>query len=395
MGFNPQGLARRPANIASGEDVKKPNRPGMRLIQFLAFSVVLLLLGVACSQGDRSTWNPAGPVAEKQLLLFNVLVWIMAVTFVGVEGVLIYAAIKFRARPGQGRPKQIHGNLPLEIAWTVIPTILIMGLGIWSVVVLWELNEPPGYADGVDNVLEVTATGHQWWFEFEYADAGGGKTITTANELRVPVDTPVRVLLESDDVIHSLWIPRLAGKVDMIPTHTNRLWFQADSNMIETLPATFLGQCAEFCGLSHALMKFEVTVMEQDDYDAWVEAYGQPPEFSAKAKEGQKVFNANCTSCHTSTGPDAPALVDGRVAGFLAGGAIAPAPNLTDLATRQKIAAGLLDLNEDNLQSWLRNPNGIKPGNYMSAKAPFYKDGEITLSDDQISNVIEYLISLK
>ncbi|PKB63616.1 MAG: cytochrome c oxidase subunit II [SAR202 cluster bacterium Io17-Chloro-G2] len=369
-----------------------PNPPRSKFIKSLAISAVLLVLTVACSQGDRSTWNAAGPVADKQLLLFNVLVWIMAITFILVEGVLIYAAIRFRARPGQERPSQVHGNLPLEIAWTVIPTILIMGLGIWSVVALWQLDKPPASAD---YVLEVTATGHQWWFEFEYADAGGGKTITTANELRVPVDTPVQVWLESDDVIHSLWIPRLAGKVDMIPTHTNRLWFQADSNKIETLPATFLGQCAEFCGLSHALMKFEVTVMEQDDYDAWVEAYGQPSALSPQAQQGQNVFNANCSSCHTATGADAAALVDGRVAGFLAGGNIAPAPNLTDLATRQKFAAGLLDLNEDNLRSWLEKPDDIKPGNYMSARAPFYQDGEITLSDDDISAVIEYLISLK
>jgi len=324
--------------------------------------------------------------------MFNVLVWIMVVTFVLVEGVLVYAAIRFRARPGQERPPQVHGNMPLEIAWTVIPTILIMALGIWSVIELWQLDKPPASAD---YVLEVTATGHQWWFEFEYADAGGGKTITTANELRVPVDTPVWVWLESDDVIHSFWIPRLAGKVDMIPTHRNRLWFQADSNEIETLPATFLGQCAEFCGLSHALMKFEVTVMEQDDYDAWVASYGQKPSLSAKGEQGQKVFNANCSSCHTTSGPDAAALVDGRVAGFLAGGNIAPAPNLTDLATRQKIAAGILDLNEDNLRDWLKNPNDIKPGNWMSARAPFYKDGENTLSDEDISAVIEYLISLK
>ena len=392
MGFTPLGSARRAVEFTSREDGGATNPPRSKFIKFLAISAVLLVLTVACSQGDRSTWNPAGPVAGQQLLMFNVLVWIMVATFILVEGVLVYAAIRFRARPGQERPPQVHGNLPLEIAWTVIPTILIMALGIWSVIALWQLDKPPVSAGPV---LEVTATGHQWWFEFEYADAGSGKTITTANELRVPVDTPVWVWLESDDVIHSFWIPRLAGKVDMIPTHRNRLWFQADSNMIETLPATFLGQCAEFCGLAHALMKFEVTVMEQDDYDAWVASYGEKPSLSAKGEQGQNVFNANCSSCHTASGPDAPALVDGRVAGFLAGVAIAPAPNLTDLATRQKIAAGLLDLNEDNLRDWLKHPNDIKPGNWMSARAPFYQDGENTLSDEDISAVIEYLISLK
>jgi cytochrome c oxidase subunit 2 len=395
MGFNPQGSARRLAKIASRGDGEMPNSPRARIIKFLAISAVLLLVSVACSQGDRSTWNAAGPVAEKQLLLFNVLVWIMVITFILVEGVLIYAAIKFRARPGQGRPKQVHGHLPLEIAWTIIPTILIMALGIWSVLTLWELDQPPASAD---YVLEVTATGHQWWFEFEYKDAGGGKTITTANELRVPVDTPVQVWLESDDVIHSFWIPRLAGKVDMIPTHTNRLWFQADSNMIETLPATFLGQCAEFCGLSHALMKFEVTVMEQDDYDAWVESYGQPRVLSPKAQTGQGIFFGNCVMCHTSSGPDSPELVDQRVENFLnvkENIPVAPAPNLTDLATRRRFASGLLDLNEDNLRSWLENPDDIKPGNWMFAKADIYNIEAKKLSDDDISAVIEYLLSLK
>ncbi|PKB78313.1 MAG: cytochrome c oxidase subunit II [SAR202 cluster bacterium Io17-Chloro-G9] len=358
----------------------------------IAVLAVLLISSVACSQGDLSTWNPAGPVAEKQLLLFNVLVWVMVVVFVLVEGALLYAIIRYRRRPDQPRPVQVHGHLPLEIAWTIIPTILIMGLGVWSVMAVFEINDPPSSAD---YVLEVTVTGHQWWWEFEYPDAGGGKTITTASELRVPVDTPVRLKLESDDVIHSFWVPRLAGKVDVIPTHTNTMWFQADSDKIETLPATFHGVCAEFCGTSHALMKFRVEVLEQADYDAWVDGYGEPPALSPKAQQGQAVFAGNCTSCHTATGADIPAIVDGRVAGFLAGGNIAPAPNLTDLATRKTIASGLLDLNEENLGKWLQDPLATKPGNYMARRAPFYQEGKLTLSTDDVSAVIEYLLSLK
>lgn len=386
MGLNPLGSARRSTEISSREEgpgpsQPAPKRPGSRLTKSLAISAVLLVLTVACSQGDRSTWNPAGPVAETQLLLFNVLLWVMVAVFVVVEAVLLYAAIRYRARPGQPRPVQVHGNLKLEIAWTIVPTILIMALGVWSVITLWQIEEPPASAD---NVLEVTATGHQWWFEFQYADAGGGKTITTANELKVPVDTPVRVLLESDDVIHSLWIPRLAGKIDMIPTRTNHLWFQADADKIDTLPATFLGQCAEFCGLSHALMKFEVTVMEQADYDAWVDSYGQEPVLTGPQQQGQQVFAGNCAFCHTATGAGDAPFVEA-----------VPAPNLTDLATRRMFASGLLDLNSDNLRAWLDDPDEIKPGNYMSREAPFYKDGKNTLSDGDVSAVIEYLFSLK
>jgi len=393
MGIAPQGTATGLSQQASERDTggASANKRGWA-VKALVLLALLLALPVACSQGDLSTWNPAGPVAEKQLLLFNVLVWVMVVVFILVEGILLYAIFRYRARPDQPRPVQVHGNLPLEIIWTVIPTILVMGLGIWSVLALYDLNDPPASAG---EVLEVTVTGHQWWWEFEYPDAGGGKTITTANELKVPVDTPVRVYLESDDVIHSFWIPRLAGKVDVIPTHTNTMWFQADLAMIDTLPAIFHGLCAEFCGTSHALMKFRVEVLDQDDYDSWVAGYGEPPTLSAKAQAGQVVFARNCTSCHTTSGADNPAIVDGRVAGFLAGGNIAPGPNLTDLATRDTIASGLLDLNEENLKTWLQDPTSIKPGNYMARRAPFYQDGKNTLSDDEISSVIEYLLSLK
>ena len=136
--------------------------------KLLAFGVpVLLLLAVGCTDDLQSTWDPAGPVAEKQLQLFNVLLWVMVAVFVLVEGALLYVIIRFRSRPGRV-PSRSHGNLPLEIAWTIVPTILVLGLGIWSVFTLFEIDEPPS---SEQNVLEVIATGHQWWFEFEYPDA--------------------------------------------------------------------------------------------------------------------------------------------------------------------------------------------------------------------------------
>ena len=394
MGFRPLGTSNRllpeTANRMAGPTFSPINFMISRVAKFLVLAPVLLVLAAACSQGDMSTWNPAGPVANKQLELFNALVWVMAIVFVLVEGVLVYAIFRYRRRPGQPRPAQVHGNLPLEIAWTIIPTILIMGLGIWSVIALFQIKDPPS-----GDFLEVTATGHQWWWEFEYADAGGGKNITTANELRVPVDTAVLVNLESDDVIHSFWIPRLAGKVDVIPTHTNTTWFKANRDQIDTLPATFTGVCAEFCGTAHALMKFQVQVLEQADYDAWVANYGDAPVLTEQGQQGQAVFAGNCSSCHTATGPDIPAITNGRIVGFLAGANLAPGPNLTDLATRKTFAAGLLDLNEENLAIWLNNPLDVKPGNYMARRAPIYDGGDITLSDGEVSSVIEYLLSLK
>ena len=355
----------------------------------------LFLFAVGCTKDGQSTWEAFGPVAQKQLDLFNVILWVMVAVFILVEGVLVYAIVRYRRRPGDAKPPQIHGKTSLEIILTIIPTILVLALGIWSVFTLFELEEPP--TDG-PTPLQVTVTGHQWWFEFEYPDAGNGKKIITANEMRIPVDRPIQITLESDDVIHSFWVPKLAGKLDMVPTHTNKMWFQADSDKLkEDLPVTLYGQCAELCGLAHALMRFRVTVMEQADFDSWVAAYGAPPAISDKAKQGKQLFAANCTLCHTIDGPDDPALSASRLTGFLTGGDITPvpAPNLTDFRTRQTLAAGITDLTESNLRAWLHNPEDIKPGNYMSERAVLYQNGPANLTDDEIDSLIGYLLDLR
>ena len=355
----------------------------------------LFLFAVGCTKDGQSTWEAFGPVAQKQLDLFNVILWVMVAVFILVEGVLVYAIVRYRRRPGDAKPPQIHGKTSLEIILTIIPTILVLALGIWSVFTLFELEEPP--TDG-PTPLQVTVTGHQWWFEFEYPDAGNGKKIITANEMRIPVDRPIQITLKSDDVIHSFWVPKLAGKLDMVPTHTNKMWFQADSDKLkEDLPVTLYGQCAELCGLAHALMRFRVTVMEQADFDSWVVAYGAPPAISDKAKQGKQLFAANCTLCHTIDGPDDPALSASRLTGFLTGGDITPvpAPNLTDFRTRQTLAAGITDLTESNLRAWLHNPEDIKPGNYMSERAVLYQNGPANLTDDEIDSLIGYLLDLR
>ena len=355
----------------------------------------LFLFATGCSKDGMSPWEAFGPVAQKQLDLFNVILWTMVVVFFLVEGVLVYAMIRYRRRPGQERPLQIHGNTTLEVVLTIIPTILVLALGIWSVFALFEIEKPP---EGGPTPLQVNVTGHQWWFEFEYPDAGNGKKIITANEMRIPVDRPIQISLFSDDVIHSFWVPKLAGKLDMVPTHENKMWFQADSNKIdEDLPVTLFGQCAELCGLAHALMRFRVTVMEQADFDSWAAAYGPPPTVTDKAKKGAQVFATNCTLCHTVDGPDDPALSASRLKGFLTGGDITPvpAPNLTDLRTRQTLAAGLTELSETTLSAWLHDPAEIKPGNYMSEKAVLYQGGSVSLDEDEIDALIGYLLDLR
>ena len=385
------------ANPATSASLWRP-----RCLLLFGMLVILLLLVAGCSTGKQSTWDPVGPIAEKQLELFNVLLWVMVAVFVLVEGILLYAIIRYRSRPGRV-PSRTHGHLPLEIAWTIIPTILVLGLGIWSVFTLFEIDEPPS---SEQNVLQVTVTGHQWWWEFEYPDAGGGKRITTANELRIPVDRAVKLHLTSDDVLHSFWVPKLAGKLDVIPTRTNTMWFKADSSKIDSLPATFYGQCAELCGVAHAQMRLRVQVLSQDDYDAWVENYGPPTPLTTRAEEAKAItFTVNCALCHTINPAD-PTYDDSvaqesRLKNFLTGGDITavPAPNLTDLRTRQTIGAGLIDMNVQNLRKWLHNPDDVKPGNHMAAKANVYRQGtpkgSINLSEDEVDGLIEYLLQLQ
>ena len=391
--FRREGSPSKPSASNSSEPAKCRSSLKNRSVLF-GLLAALFLFVVGCSKGGQSTWEAFGPVAEKQLDLFNVLLWVMVAVFFLVEGVLLYAILRYRRRPGDPKPPQIHGNTRLEITLTIIPTILVLGLGIWSIFTLFDIDEPP--KDG-SAPLQVNVTGHQWWFEFEYPDVNG-KHIITANEMRIPVDRPIQIQLESDDVIHSFWVPKLAGKLDMVPTHVNSMWFQADSNKIdEDLPVTLFGQCAELCGLAHALMRFRVTVMEQGDFDSWAAAYGPPPTNTDKAKQGAQIFAANCTLCHTIDGPDDPALSATRLTGFLTGGDITPvpAPNLTDLRSRQTLASGIVDLSETTLREWLHDPEDVKPGNYMSERAVLYQDGPANLSDEEIDALIGYLLDLK
>ena len=393
MGLLPRKRAGSPTEPSDKQGFSR--RRAARLV-WLGAAAALFLLAAGCSQGYQSTWDPIGPVAQKQLQLFNVLLWTMVAVFVLVEGALIYIVIRYRRRPGQPRPPQIHGHTALEITWTVIPTALILGLGIWSVFTLFELDQPP---TDQGEILEVTVTGHQWYFEFEYPDAGGGKRISTANELKIPVDRPISLVMESDDVLHSFWVPKLGGKVDVVPTRRNTLWLMADSDMIEQpLPATYYGQCAELCGLAHAQMRFRVTVMTEEDYQDWVRNYSPPQALTPTAQQGRTLFQIHCSLCHTVNGPEVESVAKSRIDSFLTGGdAVAvPGPNLTDLRTRQTLGAGIIDFSVENLRNWIRNPEDIKPGNWMYDKAALYKEGgDATLSDAEIDALIEYLLELR
>ena len=344
---------------------------GPGLVAFLLF-----LVAAGCYPSHPlSTFDAQGPVAESQLNLFYIIFWAALFVFIVVEGALVYAVIRYRRRPGQGTPAQVHGNTRLEIAWTIAPAIVLAVIAVPTVDRLYYLAEPPAG----DEVLEVRVIGHQWWFEFQYPEItyagadGRARVLTTANELHIPVDVAVNFSLESRDVIHSFWVPKLGGKTDVIPNNINTMWLKAPE------PGTYFGQCAEFCGLSHALMRFRVIAQEQPDFNAWVAEQMAAPVASAAplVAEGARIFTEErlaegqrCAFCHT---------VEGASQGTTG-------PNLSHLASRETIAAGLMDRTDENLAEWLRDPPALKPGSIMP---------DLELTEGQIAALVAYLQSLQ
>ena len=234
-----------------------------------ALLVLLAVLLASCMGSEQNTLAPAGDVARKQRDIFNLALWPAAVIFVLVEGVLVFALFRYRQRKGQRLPAQVHGNTRLEIAWTIAPTALLLGLAVPMVAAIIDLGRAPA-ADA----LQVEVTGFQWNWQFQYPefkDSQGrpltivGTCPTKCAELHIPVDREIGVTLHSADVIHSFWVPKLAGKLDVVPGRTNRLWLNAEE------PGTYSGQCAEFCGLGHASMRLTVVAESEEAFKAWVD----------------------------------------------------------------------------------------------------------------------------
>ena len=368
-------------------------RPSLRLLA-LGLSAVVVLILMACTPShNQSTFDPAGPVAAKQLDLFNIIFWAAVFVFIVVGGALLYTVIRFRRRAGQtGIPVQTHGNTPLEIGWTIAPAIVLLVVAVPTVVYIFDIaKEPP------PDALEVNVTGHQWWWEFEYPE----QNVVTANELHVPVDVPVKLNLRSDDVIHSFWVPKLAGKQDVIPTNVNPMQFTAEASYIDTLPAIFYGQCAEFCGVAHAHMRFRVVVESQEDFDGWVANYHElasrpvPTGDTQEAKGYLAFASRGCLLCHKTDGPASAEIRQSLKDAFERGELRFPAPNLTNFGGRTTMAAGMMELNRENIIKWLRDPDDVKPGNRMAELANVYIDPDARLSDEEISALAAYLLSLK
>ena len=377
--------------------VSKPSI-SLRPTLLLLAPIALALLAACTPDNAQSTFGTAGPIAEDQANLFKFIFWIAVVVFVLVEGAIIYASIRYRQRSDSDkRPHQTHGNTRLEITWTIIPAIILIAVAVPTLSQIW--GQQNGVPTDQGEVVGVEAIGHQWWFEFRYPD----NEIITANELHIPVNRPVAFKLNSQDVIHSFWVPKIAGKVDMVPLNDNFIW------MIGTEPGVFYGQCAEFCGIAHAHMRFRVIVDTEEDYQAWLKGMHTAPDAPTPGSpeaSGQQLFAVNCSSCHTnnSTAPGSYAqeisTQQARWNGWLddiENASIVSAPNLTHFGDRLTLGAGLKDLNQDSLVGWITEPSSVKIGTRMQQHAAVYDtpDGRAKLSASEISDIATYLLSLK
>lgn len=361
-----------------------------------------------------TTTDPISDFGHATQTLYATITYIVLVIFVLVSILLAVTLVRFRDDGQPGNPEQIHGNTQMEIGWTLLPILIVLSLIIPTVRTIFKIADAPP-AGGVDPVtgevlldedgrpakptVEVRVIGKRWWWAFEYVN----EQITTGNHLVVPDDRPVSLLIMSDTVIHSFWAPRIGGKRDAVPGRVNRLWFQLDLDVPKGEPEHIRGQCAEYCGEAHSLMRFEVLALDGEDYDDWVAEYQEGPTFadaSVKAK-GEEAFGAGgCTACHSITGN--PGAV----------GAIGP--NLTFFGDRRYVGAGIKDLyggadTQAVLTDWIRHPDAIKPGTAILGSngearfdgmvIPLAKgDGilsEEDLSKDTVDAIVAYLLAQK
>ena len=349
----------------------------------IVFLLTIVAVFAACnSSSPQSTFDAAGPVAREQLRLFWIIFWAAMIVFVLVMAVMVYSIIRFRRRPSDGIPNQVHGNAVLEIIWTVVPIILLIGIGVITVKTLFDLDQPPS-----SDPLRVEVWAHQWWFEAAYPDY----SITTANEIYIPVNRDVSVKLMSNDVLHSFWVPKLAGKTDVVPGRVNEQWFRADEEGV------FYGQCAEFCGTAHALMKFLVIAVPETEFNLWLDQQRLPAVIPTElAKVGATLFNTKgCIVCHSVGGADSNEIRESRSGAFLAGQMVSHGPNLTHFGSRDVFAGAIMEVNEENLKKWLQDPEALKPGNRMSSLAGAFNDPAMELSTSDIDALVAYLLSLK
>ncbi len=374
---------------------KKPNGAARRRIRIIGILALFTVLLSACSgSGPQTALNPKGPIGRTIDDLWELVFILATIVFVIVQAAITYTIVRYRARKGDDtEPVQVHGNTRLEILWTIIPVVILAGIGYPVVKGIFDVR---AIAEGSD-VVQVQVTGHQWWWEFEYVDYTdeAGRTLVTANELLIPEDTEVNLTMTSADVIHSFWVPVLAGKRDVVPNRITNLTLIADDPTPPDEPHP--GQCAEYCGLAHADMRFKVHVRSQADFDAWIEHQLTPVAIPTEgaAAAGYDTFNSMCVACHNATvdGPtDIGAVPTIEVDGVTFTSSLAP--NLGHFGERTTFGAGTFDNNAEHLAEWLADPSSIKP---MRPELNDIPGGRIlgmpnfNLSADDISNLIALL----
>jgi len=322
-------------------------------------------LALAADPSENSSiFAPLSAPADAILGAALVVLGVTAVIFVLVGGLLAYAIVRYRQRPGDvGEPPQVYGSDRLEMAWTVLPVLIVVLLALVTVRTIYDVQgavPPP-------DALEVRLIGHQWWWEVRYP----GLNVVTANEIHVPVAAGAEpratfITLESADVAHSFWVPRLAGKTDLIPNRVNRTWIAPRE------PGLYLGQCAEYCGTQHAHMLLRVYAHPEAEFAQWVAAQAAPAVSDPTVAMGrQRFLETACINCHTVRGT----IADGRFG-----------PDLTHLMSRTTLGAGVALLNADTLRDWVTNPDHLKPGARMPA---------MKLDAAAIQDVVDYLVTLR
>ncbi len=337
--------------------MSRPPRRG-RVLGIALALLAALAPALALAQDPGSIFDPAAPQARSVASFFILVLVLAALVFLIVEGLVVYVLLRFRGRAGDPDPPPNYGNRRIEIIWTTIPVILLAIIFVLMWPVMGAAENAPADAYTIDVV------GHQFWWEFRYPQPNA----IVANELHIPVGEKIRLQLQSADVIHSFWIPRLNGKMDLIPGQVNEWVLQADA------PGEYVGQCAELCGIQHAWMLLRVFAEPRAQFDAWVAQQAQPATAptNATAQRGAQLFIAQaCGNCHAVRGTANPGGV---------------APDLTHVGSRTTLAAGAITNTPANLQRWLHNPQDIKPG----ANMPTFK-----LSDDDVNALATYLEGLK
>ncbi|MDQ3570605.1 MAG: cytochrome c oxidase subunit II [Actinomycetota bacterium] len=310
------------------------------------------VLMAACGKDSPSSLDPQGPAAKSIASVWWLMFGLATAVYVVVAGFIIIGALRGRGRQ-EGKPSRISDGAFIWVGGLIVPSVI---LGLLAVV---TVNTTDGLRQPDPNPLRIEVTGFQFWWAAEYKE----EDFTTANEIRVPAGRPVEIGLHSQDVIHSFWVPQLAGKVDLVPGQRNVIRFTAEK------PGEYRGQCAEYCGLQHAKMAFLVIAEEPASYERWMIRQQRPRAGPSSEREaaGEQVFMRSCAGCHAIRGTEAQGT---------------KGPDLSDFGSRRTLGAVAVTNNRANLAGWIANSQTIKPGNLMPP---------VQLAPDELLNLVEYL----